>query len=60
MENKNMNKEFEEWLVQQKCYPFTNGWRLKQSLSNGFLGETNIKQIIIESHIYRVAHRAKI
>lgn len=55
-----MNKEFEEWLVQQKCYPFTNGWRLKQSLSNGFLGETNIKQIIIESHIYRVAHRAKI
>ena len=33
MENKNINIEFKIWLEKQECYPFVQGWMLKQSFN---------------------------
>jgi len=48
MENKNINIEFITWLEQQRCYPFEQGWMLKQSF-NGHMDIMFTGKEIIES-----------
>jgi hypothetical protein len=50
-----MNPKFIEWFEEQECYPFAQGWKLKQSLEGNYLGITTVKQIIYESRVYTVA-----
>ena len=46
-----INKEFLTWFEEQECYPFEQGWMLKQSLYGGiegYLGRTTVKQALDE------------
>lgn len=46
-----INKEFTTWFKEQECYPFVQGWRLKQSLCDGakdYRGRTTVKQALDE------------
>jgi hypothetical protein len=48
-----MNPKFIEWFEEQECYPFAQGWRLKQSLKGkNWAGITTVKQVIYEFRIY--------
>jgi len=47
-----INKEFLTWFVEQECYPFTQGWMLKQSLwgdIEDYVGKINIKQALMKN-----------
>jgi hypothetical protein len=43
-----INKEFLTWFKEQECYPFLQGWMLKQSLYGDYMGIKTVKQIIDE------------
>lgn len=44
-----MNPEFAQWIEEQECYPFIQGWMLKQSF-NGHMDIMFTGKEIIESN----------